>query len=125
MFNRLVQVVRGWLGQTSKPYASDVTLLKPRGNEITFAIRVKARRNGDNVSLGEVEQDFEFGPKWINADEDQLWEVAHKAGVYAMTIALVGRIHQMEDYHGIRIYSTILKAMNDYYFDTESLPENE
>lgn len=78
---------------------------------------------GDNVSLGEVEQDFEFGPKWSNASEDQLWELAHKAGVYALTIALVGRIHKMEEYHGVRMYSTILKAMNDYYFDTESLPE--
>ena len=111
------------IGRIFKPYASDAIPLRPRGNEITFAVRVKTRRTGSHVYMGEVEHDFELGPKWANASEEQLWEVAHKAGVYALTIALVGRIHMMEEYHGVRMYSTIIEAMNNYYFDVESLPE--
>ena len=125
MLYQLVQAVKDWIGRIFKRSASDVTLLRPRGSEITFAVRVKARRTGAQVGLGEIEQDFEFGPRWANATEDELWQVAHKAGVYALTIALVSRIHMMEEYHGVRIYSTILQAMNDYYFDTESMPEKQ
>jgi hypothetical protein len=125
MWNRLVEAVSRWLGRTSKRSVSDATLLRPRGNEITFAVRVKSRRKGNQVHLGDVEQDMEFGPKWADADDMHLHEVMHRAGVYALTIALVGRIHQMEDYHGTRIYSTIIEAMNNYYFDTDSLPETD
>jgi hypothetical protein len=125
MWNRLVEAVSRWLGRTSKRSVSDATLLRPRGNEITFAVRVKSRRKNNQVHLGDVEQDMEFGPKWADADDMHLHEVMHRAGVYALTIALVGRIHQMEDYHGTRIYSTIIEAMNNYYFDTDSLPETD
>jgi hypothetical protein len=125
MWNRLVEAVSRWLGRTSKRSVSDATLLRPRGNEITFAVRVKSRRKGGQVMLGDVEQDMEFGPKWADAEDMHLHEVMHRAGVYALTIALVGRIHQMEDYHGTRIYSTIIEAMNNYYFDTDSLPETD
>ena len=85
-------------------------------------VNLKTEKSGSELKFADVESDYEFGPLWQHESDAVLTEIMHRAPVYALTIALVSRIHELEEYTGGRHYKGIEQAMRDYYFSTHSRP---
>ena len=123
ILSRLVEAVRDWTGRIFNRYASDATPLRPRGSEITVMVNIKTNAGKTRLDFGEVRSDLEFGPRWNEKDEAMLVEAMYRVPVYALAVALVNRVHMLEEYTGERWYAKTRDAIETYYFDTESKPE--